>query len=49
MASFSINGGHLGSCALIDPNRDLTEEFWSGGGTHISGRVDAVSKRPNMS
>ena len=27
MASFSINGGHLGSCALIDPNRDLTEEF----------------------
>ena len=27
MASFSINGGHLGSCALIGPNRDLTEEF----------------------
>ena len=27
MASFSINGGQLGSCALIDPNRDLTEEF----------------------
>ena len=27
MASFSINGGHLGSCALIDPNRGLTEEF----------------------
>ena len=27
VASFSINGGQLGSCALIDPNRDLTEEF----------------------
>ena len=25
VASFSINGGQLGSCALIDPNRDLTE------------------------
>ena len=27
VASFSINGGQLGTCALIDPNRDLTEEF----------------------
>ena len=27
VASFSINGGQLGPCALIDPNRDLTEEF----------------------
>ena len=27
VATFSINGGHLGSCALIIPNRDLTEEF----------------------
>ena len=27
VATFSINGGHLGSCALIVPNRDLTEEF----------------------
>ena len=27
VASFSINGGLLGSCALIDPNRDLAEEF----------------------
>ena len=27
VASFSINSGQLGSCALIDPNRDLTEEF----------------------
>ena len=27
VANFSINGGHLGTCALIDPNRDLTEEF----------------------
>ena len=27
VASFSINGGQLGSCALIDPNQDLTEEF----------------------
>ena len=27
VAEFSINGGHLGTCALIDPNRDLTEEF----------------------
>ena len=25
MVSFSINGGRLGSCALIDPNRELTE------------------------
>ena len=27
VANFSINGGHLGMCALIDPNWDLTEEF----------------------
>ena len=27
VAKLSINGGHLGTCALIDPNRDLTEEF----------------------
>ena len=27
VANFSINGGHLGTCALIDPNWDLTEEF----------------------
>ena len=27
MAPFSINGGHLGSCALIVPDRDFTEEF----------------------
>ena len=27
VASFSISGGQLCSCALIDPNRDLTEEF----------------------
>ena len=27
VAHFSLNGGHLGSCALIVPDRDLTEEF----------------------
>ena len=27
MANFSIDGGQLGTCALIDPNWDLTEEF----------------------
>ena len=27
VANFSIDGGQLGTCALIDPNRDLTEEF----------------------
>ena len=27
VAPFSLNGGHLGSCALIVPDRDLTEEF----------------------
>ena len=27
VASFSIDGGQLGTCALINPNRDLTEEF----------------------
>ena len=27
VANFSINGGHLCTCALIDPNWDLTEEF----------------------
>ena len=27
VANFSINGGQLGTCALIDPNWDLTEEF----------------------
>ena len=27
VAEFSITGGQLGTCALIDPNWDLTEEF----------------------
>ena len=27
VANFSINGGQLGTCALINPNRGLTEEF----------------------
>ena len=27
MAPFSLNGGQLGSCALIVPDRDLAEEF----------------------
>ena len=27
VAPFSLNGGQLGNCALIVPNRDLTEEF----------------------
>ena len=27
MAEFSITGGQLGTCALIDPNWNLTEEF----------------------
>ena len=27
VASFVMDGGHLGTCALINPNRDLTEEF----------------------
>ena len=27
VASFLIDGGQLGTCALINPNRDLTEEF----------------------
>ena len=27
VASFLIDGGHLGTCTLINPNRDLTEEF----------------------
>ena len=27
VANFSINGGHLGTCALIDPNWNLAEEF----------------------
>ena len=27
VAPFSLNGGHLGLCALIVPDRDLTEEF----------------------
>ena len=27
VANFSISGGQLGTCTLIDPNRDLTEEF----------------------
>ena len=27
VTNFSINGGLLGTCALIDPNWDLTEEF----------------------
>ena len=36
VAPFSLNGGQLGSCALIVPDRDLTEEF---------GVV--LSKRPN--
>ena len=27
VANFSIDGGRLGTCALINPNRDLTEDF----------------------
>ena len=27
VAPFSLNGGQLGTCALIVPDRDLTEEF----------------------
>ena len=27
VAPFSLTGGQLGSCALIVPDRDLTEEF----------------------
>ena len=27
VANFSIDGGQLGTCALIDPNWDLTEQF----------------------
>ena len=27
VANFSIDGGQLGTCALIDPNWDLTEDF----------------------
>ena len=27
VANFSIDGGQLGTCALINPNRDLTEDF----------------------
>ena len=27
VANFSIDGGQLGTCALIDPKRDLTEDF----------------------
>ena len=27
VANFSIDGGQLGTCALIDPNRELTEDF----------------------
>ena len=27
VAPFSLNGGQLGNCALIVPDRDLTEEF----------------------
>ena len=27
VANFSIDGGQLGTCALINPNQDLTEDF----------------------
>ena len=27
VANFSIDGGQLGTCALVNPNRDLTEDF----------------------
>ena len=27
VAPFALNGGQLGTCALIVPSRDLTEEF----------------------
>ena len=30
VANFSIDGGQLGTCALINPNRDLTEDFGVG-------------------
>ena len=45
VANFSINGGLLGTCALIDPNWDLTEEF--GVVVGHSRRYDAVGERLN--
>ena len=43
VAPFSLNDGQLGSCAFIVPDRD----WWTGGGTYISGCVDILSERPN--
>ena len=45
VANFLIDGGQLGTCALIDPNWDLTEEF--GVGTYSSRCYDAVGERFN--
>ena len=45
VASFSINSGQLGSCALIDPNRNLTEEFGVVVGHTL---VDALTPSANV-
>ena len=45
MAEFSITGDQLGSCALIDPNWDLTEEFGVMVGHTL---VDATSPSANV-
>ena len=45
VAEFSITGDQLGSCALIDPNWDLTEEFGVMVGHTL---VDATSPSANV-
>ena len=45
VAEFSITGGQLGNCALIDPNWDLTEEFGVMVGHTL---VDATSPSANV-
>ena len=44
VAEFSITGDQVGSCALIDPNWGLTEEFRSDGGSYFSGCNVAVGE-----
>ena len=44
VANFSIDGGQLGTCALINPNRDLTDDF----GVIASTLVDATTPSANV-
>ena len=47
VANFSINGGTIRFLCINCSQSGFNGRIWSCSGTHISGRIDAVSKRLN--